>query len=142
MPLRFAASFLVGFVLCAETAQPDIGSLWATDWSAKKLDQILTLYTPDAVFFATDGGRFAGTAAIRELFQKTLATNDPTIHMHRLNTERSGNLAYESGEYQETIMSGGHRTDLQGHYLLVLRNDKGHWLIAEQMWTGGPSPTR
>jgi hypothetical protein len=51
----------------------------------------------------------------------------------------SGKLAYESGEYRETIVSGRRITDLEGHYLLVLRNQNGRWLIAEQMWTGGPA---
>jgi ketosteroid isomerase-like protein len=106
------------------------------------LDHVLTLNTSDAVFFTTEGGRFASASAIRDFFQKTLATNDPTIHMHRVATEQSGKLAYESGEYRETIVSGGHGHDFQGHYLLVLRNENGRWLIVEQMRTGGPAPTR
>jgi ketosteroid isomerase-like protein len=92
MPFRFAAVLFAAFLLRAETAPvvPDIGAIWATDWSAKRLDHILTLYASDALFFTTEGGRFTGAPAIRDLFQKVLATNDPTIHMHRLNTERSG----------------------------------------------------
>ena len=138
MYFRFACLLLALFSLRAETVPkaPDIGALWAADWSAKRLDHVLTLYAPDAIFFTTDGDRFAGAAAIRDFFQKTLATNDPTIHMHRVATEQSGKLAYESGDYQETISSGGHRIDAHGHYLLVLRNQDGRWLIAEQMWTG------
>ena len=92
MLLRLAAILFAAILLRAQTAPvvPDIGALWGTDWSAKRLDRVLTLYAPDAVFFTTEGGRFLGAPAIRELFQKVLATNDPTIHMHRLNTERSG----------------------------------------------------
>ena len=112
---------------------PDIGAIWAPDWSAKRLDQIMTLYAPDAIFFTTEGGRFAGAPAVRNFFQNSLATNDATIHMHRVATEQSGKLAYESGSYAETIISGGHKTDYQGHYLFILRNQAGHWLIAEQM---------
>ncbi len=56
--------------------------------------------------------------------------------MHRVATEQSGKLAYESGEYQQTVVSGGHRIDANGHYLLILRNQNGRWLIVEQMWTG------
>jgi len=96
----------------------------------------MSYYAPDAIFFSTDGARFAGAAAIRDFFQKTLATNTPTLHMRRVATEQSGKLAYESGDYQETIVSGGKRMEARGDYLLVLRNQNGHWLIAEQMWTG------
>jgi ketosteroid isomerase-like protein len=144
MPFRLAALLLAVLSLCAETAAttPDIGAVWGSDWSAKRLDHVMTLYASNAVFFTTEGGRFAGAPAIRDLFQKTLATNDPTIHMHRVATEQSGKLAYESGKYEETIVSSGHRSDVQGHYLLVLRNQDGRWLIVEQMWTGGPSQAR
>src|SRR5208337_5026664 len=113
MPFRCAACLLAAVALCAQTGSvaPDVGSAWAADWSAKRLDHVMTLYAPDAIFFTTEGGRFAGVPAIREFCQKTLATNDPTIHMHRVATEQSGKLAYESGDYQETIVSGGHRMD-------------------------------
>ncbi len=142
MPFRFPALFLAGFSLFAQTVPvaPGMGALWAADWSAKKLDHVMSLYASDAVFFPTAGGRFAGAPAIRDFFQKTLATNDPTIHMHRVAFEQSGKLAYESGEYKETIVSAGHASDYEGHYLLILRNQNGRWLIVEQTFTGGPSP--
>jgi ketosteroid isomerase-like protein len=138
MPLRFAVFILAGFVLSAETppAVPDIGAIWGADWSAKRLDHVLTVYAQDAIFFTTDGDQYQGVPAIRDFFQKTLATNDPTIHMHRSASWQSGKIAYESGEYQETIVSGGHQIDAHGHYLLVLRNENERWLIVEQMWTG------
>jgi ketosteroid isomerase-like protein len=120
----------------------DIGATWGSDWSAKKLDHIMTLYATDAIFFTTDGARFAGAPAIRDFFQKTLAVNDPNIHMHRVASVRSGSLAYESGDYRETIVTGGHATDYQGNYLFVLRHQNGQWLIAEQMWTGSPSASK
>jgi uncharacterized protein (TIGR02246 family) len=140
MRFQFTALLFVSFLLRAASPPPvtDIGSVWAADWNAKRLDHVMTLYAPDAIFFTTAGDRFAGAPAIREFFQKTLATNDATVHMHRVATEQSGKLAYESGSYTETIVSGGHKTDYQGHYLFVLRNQDGHWLIAEQMWTGAP----
>jgi uncharacterized protein (TIGR02246 family) len=144
MTFRFAVLLFAVFLLGAAgpPVVTDIGATWGSDWSAKKLDHILTLYAPDAIFFTTDGARFAGVPAIRDFFQKTLAANDANVHMHRVATEQSGNLAYESGSYTETIVSGGHATDYQGHYLFVLRNQNGRWLIAEQMWTGSPSPSK
>jgi ketosteroid isomerase-like protein len=144
MPVRFALAFLAIISLGAQTvpAVPDIGALWAADWSAKKLDHVMTLYATDAVFFATDGHRFAGAPTIRDFFKTTLATNDASIHMHRVATEQSGKLAYESGDYQETIVSGGHSTDYKGDYVLVLRKQNGHWLIAQQVFTGAPVPAR
>ncbi len=140
MLFRSAVLLLFGCLLRAQTASPapDIGAAWAAEWSAKRLDDVMTMYTPDAVFFATDGGHFAGAGALRDFFQKTLATNDPTIHMHRAAFHQSGTLAYESGGYEETIVTGGRSTNYKGDYLLVLRKENGHWLIAEQMFTGSP----
>jgi len=140
--IRFTILLLAGYVLRAEPAAevPDIGATWSVEWSAKHLDQVLALYAPDAIFFSTDGGHFAGLPAIRDFFKKTLATNDPTIHMHRMANQQAGTLAYQSGEYKETIVTAGQKRDYQGDYLLVLRNQNGHWLIVEQMFTGSPVP--
>jgi ketosteroid isomerase-like protein len=142
MPRRFAIFLLIACAMGATDAPvaPDVGAKWAENWSAKRLDDVMSLYAPDAIFFATDGGRFAGTVALREFFRKTLASNDPTIHMHRVTTELSGKLAYESGDYQETIVSSGHRIQAHGDYLLILRNQGGRWLIVDQMFTGVFSP--
>jgi hypothetical protein len=40
------------FPLGAQSASivPDFGALWGADWSAKKLDRVMTLYAPDAIF--------------------------------------------------------------------------------------------
>jgi uncharacterized protein (TIGR02246 family) len=119
---------------------PDLATEWAADWSAKRLEHILTLYTPDAVFHTTEAGSFTGTVAIRELFQKALAANDPTIRMKRVKAEHSGDLGFESGEYEETLASKGKTRHVSGHYLMVLRRISGRWLIAEQTWTESPEP--
>ena len=127
---------------------PDIGATWAADWSAKRLDHILSLYAPDAIFFTTGGDRVIGTTAIRKFFTSAMAEGDSTMRLQRIVTERSEQLAYESGDYQETLTGGSSRHDLAGRYLLVLRKQDGHWLIVEQMWTGGevrslhPAPQR
>lgn len=116
---------------------PDVGATWAADWSAKRLDHLLSLYAPDAIFFTSRGDRIVGQPAIRKFFQNAMAEGSSTIHLQRGVTERSENLAYESGDYEETVTGAGNRLDVAGRYLLVLRNQKGHWLIVEQMWTGG-----
>jgi ketosteroid isomerase-like protein len=124
----------------ATPVTPDLGSQWAADWTAKRLEHIMTLYAPDAVFHTTESGAFAGTAAIRELFQNALGAVDPTIHMKLIRTEHSGELGFESGEYEETLASVGKTRKVTGHYLIVLRRIEGEWRIAEQMWTENPAP--
>jgi ketosteroid isomerase-like protein len=145
--LRIASPFIAALIAFVPAAKPqvkpekppDIGAVWASDWSARRLDHIMTLYTSDAVFFTLDD-RFAGTASIRDMFRKTLETNTATIHLHRVIAEQSGNLAHESGNYEETLVSSGQKREVRGHYLMVLRKEAGRWLIAEQMWTESTKP--
>jgi uncharacterized protein (TIGR02246 family) len=111
---------------------------WTIDLHSKQLDQIVMLYAPDAVFLPPSGERIAGRAAIRELTGNVMAKLTSNISLHSMVTEHSGNLAYDSGEYSETVVktADGSKTDLQGSYLMVFkRQADGKWLIALQMWT-------
>jgi uncharacterized protein (TIGR02246 family) len=109
---------------------------WEVDWNDKRLDHIMTLYADDAVFFQPTAERTSGWTAIRSLFKKTLESNTPHITMRPVTIERSGNLAYDSGTYEETIVSAGMTRAFHGDYLLVLKRDgEGHWKIAQQTWT-------
>ncbi len=102
------------------------------------------LYAPDAVFLTPTGERFTGRPAIRELTRKAMDTFTNDISLHSIVSEHSGNLAYDSGDYHETLVAnlGGSRTDVQGNYLMVLkRQSDSRWLILEQVWTeAAPAP--
>jgi uncharacterized protein (TIGR02246 family) len=109
---------------------------WAIDWNDKRLDHVMTLYAEDAVFMRPNDLRTTGWPAIRSLFADTIATNTPHIIFHPITIERSGNLAYDSGTYEETILSGGVTRAFHGDYLFVLKRESdGRWLIAQQTWT-------
>jgi hypothetical protein len=58
--------------------------------------------------------------------------------MRLTKADYSGDIGYESGEYHETLVTAAASRSVRGHYLLILRNVKGQWLIAEQMWTESP----
>ncbi len=58
-----------------------------------------------------------------------------------VRTGVSGDLAYDSVDYRETITpaAGGSKLELQRNYLIVFRKQKdGRWLIVEHMWTDKP----
>jgi uncharacterized protein (TIGR02246 family) len=117
-----------------------VSERWAKEWSAKNLEGVVGLYADDAVFLPSTGSRVAGKAAIRALFDQALATNTPDLHVKSRSSEQSGNLAYDSGEYDETIESAGAKRSSHGSYLVVLRRgDKGDWLIVAHMWTDTPA---
>lgn len=117
-----------------------ISEEWAKQWSAKNLDAVMALYANDAVFLPSTGSRITGRAAIRDLFAKALAANSSELHVQSKVTEQSGDLAYDSGEYDETMTSGGVTRTGRGNYLVVLRRDrKRQWRIVEHMWTDVPT---
>jgi uncharacterized protein (TIGR02246 family) len=116
---------------------------WATGMRNKQLEKVAMLYAEDATFLQPDGARLAGRAAIRDLCKTMMATYTSDLTFHSLVSERSGNLAYDSGDYTETLtkLSDGTKTTPHGTYLTVLkRQSNGAWLITQQVWTNATAP--
>jgi uncharacterized protein (TIGR02246 family) len=131
-------------VYAADDATRLVGAVrdqWAKDWNGKQLDHIATLYAPNADFLSSNGARYSGVPAIRDYFKSVLAKNTPSITMRSATLEVSGDLAFDSGTYDETVVTGTKSRALHGNYLMVLRRQNGKWLIAEQMWSeAAPMP--
>jgi uncharacterized protein (TIGR02246 family) len=111
---------------------------WVRELHDKQLDQIIALYAPDAAFLSPTGGRFTGQGAIRGLFKTIMDTVTSNLTLHSMVTERSGDLAYDSGDYTETLVptKGGPDQHYQGDYLIVFKRQKdGKWLIVQHVWT-------
>ena len=110
---------------------------WANDIRAGSLDTLIARYAVDATLVDTDGIRHGGRVAIRVYFEKMTSEFDSDITLRSLRTGRSGGLAYDSGEFDDTQhrRRDGHLTIMHGSYLVVLRReDDGRWRIAEQAW--------
>jgi uncharacterized protein (TIGR02246 family) len=120
---------------------PEIAKLrneWVKDLHTKQLDQIAALYAEDAEFLLATGTRVSGRAAIRELCKNVMATMTSDITLRTATSERSENLAYDSGDYSETLTSvaDGTVTPYKGTYVMIFRRQaNGAWVIAEQVWT-------
>jgi len=111
---------------------------WAADLHAKRLESILSCYTPEAVFLSSGHTRVTGSVGLRELMKNIMGMVTSDLHFHNINTESSGDLAYDSGEYDETLTptAGGPDKKLQGSYVIIWRRqtDK-QWRIVQQVWT-------
>lgn len=115
---------------------------WAQFLNAKQLSPLMSLYAPNAVFLQPTGARITGAPSIRAMTQKIWTTLSPDIIMHSLTTKIACDMAYDEGEFQETLksVSGGAKQHTQGQYLMIFKRDvHGRWLIVEQVWTG-PEP--
>jgi ketosteroid isomerase-like protein len=112
---------------------------WAQNLSEKKIDASVAEYTADGEFIQPDGGRVRGTVALHKLYESITATFDSDLVFDSQRIEVSGDLAYDSGTYRETLIvrANDKHQQSQGSYLTVYRrNSAGAWLIVEQVWTG------
>jgi ketosteroid isomerase-like protein len=153
--LKIIAGILVVFGMAASTvdAQPtagnelaQVGVDWARDWEAKELGSVLSLYTDDAVFMDANGSRVTGKAALQKFFATVLRQYSAHPSLRSVKNGSSGDLGYDWGDYTETVVpvaDPAHAIRTAGTYLVILQNVSGHWLIAEQMWTGSvPVPVK
>jgi uncharacterized protein (TIGR02246 family) len=130
------------------TATGELAALresWTRAFNAKQLDAVTATYALDAVFLPITGGRIVSAAAIRNLHERMWHQLTPRIQLTSHVVERSGDLAYDSGEYVENIVAGGSAINIAGNYVFVYRRQPDGWRIVEQIWTeanGGPDEGR
>jgi ketosteroid isomerase-like protein len=149
--LALASTLAPAFSLTA-TAAPQSSTLetlaklreaWVRDLRTKQIEPILKFYAPDAAFLQPNGERITGSAALRTLFQTIMATFNSDLTLHSQNLETSGDLAYDSGDFQETLttISTGAKISSKGCYVIIYkRQPNGSWQIVQQVWTGTPPP--
>ena len=147
--LAFATILAPTFFLSAAPQASTIVTLakireaWVQDLRNKQLEPILKFYAPDAVFLQPNGERITGSAALRNLFQTIMATFHSDLTLHSQNLETSGDLAYDSGDFQETLttIATGAKITSKGSYIIIFkRQPNGSWQIVQQVWTGTPPP--
>jgi ketosteroid isomerase-like protein len=120
-----------------------IREAWVQDLRTKQLEPILKFYAPDAVFLQPTGERITGSAALHTLFQTVMATFNSDLTLHSQNLETSGDLAYDSGDFQETLTSiaTGAKITAKGSYIIIFKHQpNGSWQIVQHAWTGTPPP--
>lgn len=154
-PCRVAMAFLAFTAILAPTFSPTaaapqtstlvtlakIREAWVQDLRTKQLEPILKFYAPDAAFLQPSGERLTGSAALRTLFQNIMAAFNSDLVLHSQNLETSGDLAYDSGDFQEslTTIATGAKINSKGSYILIFkRQPNGAWLIVQQVFTGTP----
>jgi ketosteroid isomerase-like protein len=72
-----------------------------------------------------------------------MATFNSDLTLHSQNLETSGDLAYDSGEFQEslTTITTGAKIATKGSYIIIYKRQPGGvWQIVQHVWTGTPPP--
>jgi uncharacterized protein (TIGR02246 family) len=115
-----------------------LGMEWAAAWTTRKLDKLMALYAPDAEFLTTSGERWSGAEVIAKNFAAGLAAYTGDITLHSTRHATAGDLAYESGTFEQTVAAakGGKSLPVRGNYLFVFARAKdGAWKIQQQSFT-------
>ena len=137
-----AVLMLAMVMQAAPDAFGELREAWARNLHDKQVEASLGEYAADAEFIEQDGQRVKGTAALKQLYEMITKTFDSDLTFTSVRVETSGDIAYDSGTYRETLVTRatGKRQEMKGSYLTVYRREKGGpWLIVEQVWTGGPA---
>lgn len=149
--LAFSALLAASFLPRAAAAPQNPGARafarlragWVQDLRTKQLEPILKFYAPDAVFLQPNGDRISGSTGLRNLFQTIFATFNSDLSLHSENLDVSGDLAYDSGSFEENLtnIATGARINSRGSYIIIYkRQSNGSWLIVQHVWTGTPPP--
>jgi uncharacterized protein (TIGR02246 family) len=113
----------------------DLRNSWVTNWNAKRLDDVMKLYTNDANYLAPDGSRISGDE-IKAYFQKLIGSK---VSATSGTLDCSGDLAFDSGTYKQDFGGdGGEVKHVEGNYLAVLARANGKWLLVQHASTAKP----
>jgi ketosteroid isomerase-like protein len=108
---------------------------WTRAFNARQLEPAIATFALDAVVLPITGGRIVSAAAIKNLYARIWDRLTPHVELTSHVIERSGDLAYDSGEYVETVVAGPHAVTIAGGYVFVYRHEPSGWRIAEQVFT-------
>ena len=121
----------------AEAAVRRVTQEWVLACNTKHLDDLLELYTSDAMALRSNCPPIRGAAALREFYFGALDAGLGEVEMEPLRVDVVGDLAYEAGRFKALIPSAtGKRREERGKYLWVCaRQNNGEWKLAADCWS-------
>ena len=135
--LRSTAAGLRGDLSRAEAAARAIAQEWVLACNTKHLDDLLELYSADALVLRSNYPPIRGAAAVREFFFGALDAGLGDVEIEPLRVDVVGDFAYEAGRCKALIPSAaGKRREERGKYLWVLqRQTNGEWKVVADCWS-------
>jgi len=127
----------------AEAAVRRITHEWVLACNTKHLDDLLDLYTADALVLRSNYPPVRGAAAVREFFFGALDAGLGEVELEPLRVDVVGDLAYEAGRCKALVPGAtGKRREERGKYLWVFaRQANGEWQLAADCWSSDLSLT-
>ena len=106
------------------TAMKKIRDTWVQEFNAGHADKVAALYAQEAVLMRRNGSVHNRDSIQAEL-QRSITAGARNYTVHSLHTERSGDLGYDAGIYNENLA----HHDAEGNYLIVVKRIGGEWKI-------------
>jgi ketosteroid isomerase-like protein len=101
-----------------------IRDTWTQEFNAGRADRLAAFYAPEAVLMRWDGTVHGYDSILAEM-QRSITRGAHNYIVHSLQTERSGDLGYDTGAYNVTLRD----RVVEGNYLLVVKRISGQWKI-------------
>ena len=133
--MLFAGPLLAGQSTPQVSPLPD--ARFVQDLHEKNVDDVLTLYTADAVFVNPDGSMAHSGPELRKLYERVTAALDSDLHLHPETVQQMGGSVEESGSYTETLRhrDTGKVDEVKGTYLFVgKREADGQYRYTRMEW--------
>jgi uncharacterized protein (TIGR02246 family) len=122
----------------AAAAEADIQKL-VTDWTlccnSKRLDDLLALYSSDAIVLRANVAPAHGRTAIRQLLQAALQSGLGDVELDPADAGVLGDIACLTGKSRMLVPTApGKRQEETGKFLIVARRESGDWKILADSW--------
>jgi uncharacterized protein (TIGR02246 family) len=128
----------------AEAAIQKLVRDWTLCCNSRRLDDLLALYSPDAIVLRANVAPAHGRAAIRELLQAALQAGLGDVELQPADAGVLGDIACLTGISRMLVPTApGKRHEETGKFLIVARRENGDWKILADSWCidSPPKPT-
>jgi ketosteroid isomerase-like protein len=121
----------------AEAAVRRMTQDWAQACNTKQLDDLVELYTADALLLRPNLPPIRGTAAIREFYFSALDAGLGEAEFDPMRVELFGDVAFEAGRCKTLVpMAVGKRREERGKYLILFaKQPAGDWKALVDCWS-------
>jgi uncharacterized protein (TIGR02246 family) len=134
--LRVAAAAKGEPMSRGEAAVRRLTQEWVLACNTRQLDELVDLYTPDAMVLRANLPPIRGSIAVREFFFSSLEAGLGEVALDPMRVEVAGDLAHEVGRYSALVPgSSGKRREERGKYLWVFaKQSSGEWKLISECW--------
>jgi uncharacterized protein (TIGR02246 family) len=119
----------------AEAAIQKLVSDWTLCCNSKRLEDLLALYSLDAIVLRADVALAHGRSAIRQLLQAALQAGLGDVELDCADAGVLGDIACLTGRSRMLVPTApGKRHEETGKFLIVARRESGEWKILADSW--------